>query len=309
MGKLMTDQKQLNVGAAIRLDLLLAQEWRHLGRVEIQQMILHQQVYVNDLPARKVAQRLKPGDMVTVVLPVPEKHDNQTSPISVSVVFEEDQFLVVDKPAGLLIKTPIRKNQASLAAIISDLRPALTNVGGVGHAGIVTQMDEDASGLVLVAKSDLSYREFRKHLKRQRIHYTFTAMLDGSLRGEGTIEEPIGNARHQRERLQVSREGRPAVTHYRAQRHFKHEGQNYTLVVLEPETSRRHQMRVHMAWYGFPLVGDTLYGSRRQILLSDRIYLHLGILEFPHPVSSELVHVESQLPLELQSIITYFLRS
>ncbi len=266
-------------------------------------------ILINDVLARKVAQKLQPGNLVKVALPVPENPHIDSEPLLHDVLFENDHVIVIDKPAGLSIKSMSRTQQMSLASSLASSRPEIANIGGVGRAGILTTLEEAASGLVLLAKHDQAYRELRRSLKRQRISYTFTAMVEGNLRGKGVIEEPIGNARHERERLQVSREGRPAVTAFRVQRHFRENDQEYTLLAVKPETSHRHQVRVHLSWYGFPLVGDKMYGSRHQNLLFDRLFLHLGIIEFPDPLTGELMHVESALPLELQSIITYFLRS
>jgi len=304
----MPDSKIMTVNSPIRLDLFLVKEWDHLRREQIQHMISKGRILVNDIKARKIAQRLDPGYSVTVFLPVPEKTQQRSDVIPLSIIFEDDKLLVIEKPAGFPIKTSTRQQKISLASSLVSLRPMLANIGGVGHAGIVTPLEEAASGLVLIAKYDQPYRQLRRHLKRQRITYTFTGMVEGYLRGEGVIEEPIGNARHERERLQVSREGRPAKTLFRAQRHYKDNEQDYTLLIIKPETSRKHQMRVHLSWYGFPLVGDKRYGSRYQNLLYDRLFLHLGILEFPNPQNGELMHVESSLSPELQSVITYLVR-
>lgn len=305
----MPDSRVLTVITPIRLDLFLAKEWDHLGREQLQHMIAGGRILVNDIVARKVAQRLQPGNLVKVTLPVPVNPQHDSVPFPLDFLFEDENVIVIDKPSGLSIKTSSRTQHPSLASSLSNIRPELANIGGVGHAGIVTPLEEAASGLVLAAKHDLAYRELRRYLKRQRISYTFTGMVEGYMKGKGVIEEPIGNARHERERLKVSREGRPAVTSFRVQRHFKEDDQEYTLLIIKPETSRKHQMRVHLSWYGFPLVGDKIYGSRHQNLLFDRLFLHLGVLEFPNPLSGELIHVESALTPELQSILTYFMRS
>jgi 23S rRNA pseudouridine1911/1915/1917 synthase len=304
----MPEYKTITVKESIRLDLILVKEWEHLTREQIQQMVISGHIRIKNSRARKVAQMLHPGDKVEVILPVPKKQDDVIVDRTVPIVFEDEHIVVVDKEAGLALRKSSRIQQATLASTLSYQRPELVNVGGVGHAGLVTALEESVSGLVLLAKNDEIYRELKRNLKRQRIEVTYTAMVEGRLRGEGVIEEPIGNARHERERLQVSREGRPAVTLYRTQRHFKEAGQDYTLLAVTPTTSRRHQIRIHLAWYGFPLVGDKLYGSRFQKLLSDRIFLHLGVMEFSHPFSGDIVHVESPLPVELQSILTYLIR-
>ena len=304
----MTQKKILKTTDPVRLDLLLVGEWPHLTSRLINRMVSEQQVMINDLPARKIAQEVIAGDEVVVRLPLPEPIIKNIPALDLPVLYEDENMIVVDKPAHMAVKRSKRKAEVSVASSLAEMRPGLSNVGGVGRCGLVTPLEDEVSGLVLAAKDEHSYRECRRHVTRQRVTYTYTAMVEGRIRGEGRIDEPIGNARHERERLQVAREGRRAVTVYRAQRQFVADGQAYTLLLVQPETSRRHQIRVHVAWYGFPIVGDSLYGSRQQPLLSDRLFLHLSVIEFPHPLNSELIHVESVLPPALQAVITYLTR-
>lgn len=303
----MPELKTIIVQQAERLDLLLVSVWDHLEHDQIMQMIHQRRITVNDIPARNSGQQLYAGDHVTVVLPVPEAGQPSALPLSLKVAFEDAHFLVVEKPAGLALKPSSRSSRSSLVQSLLHERADLANVGGVGHAGLITTLEDEVSGLVLFAKDETVYRSLRRERKRQRLDTIYTGMVEGHIRGEGVISEPIGNARHERVRQQVSREGRPAVTSYRVQRHFKDEDKDYTLLLLTPETSRRHQMRVHLAWYGFPLVGDRLYGSRYQNLVFDRIFLHLGVIEFPNVAGDERIHVESPLPPALQSVLTYLL--
>jgi 23S rRNA pseudouridine1911/1915/1917 synthase len=304
----MPENLVLPVETTIRLDLFLVQEWTHLQRNHIEHMIAENHIFVNDAPARKVAQILQPDDVVKIVLPVPVDADRERPEVVLPTVFEDAYLLVVDKPSGIKLRQSSRTSQASVASILAHQRPEMANIGGVGHAGLVSSLEEDASGLVLAAKDVDTYDILRRNLKRQRIDYTFTALVEGRLRGQGVIEEPIGNARHERERLQVSREGRPAITAFRAQRHYKDANQDYTLVQINPHTSRRHQIRLHLSWYGYPLVGDRLYGSRFQKPLQERLFLHLSVLEFPGLINEDILHIESPLPPVLQSIITYLAR-
>ena len=166
---------------------------------------------------------------------------------------------------------------------LTELDPDIAHVGGAGRAGIVMRLEPEASGALLVAKDEETYRALQRLVKRQRVETSYSVLVDGRLTGEYLIDQPIGNVKRARQRLAVAREGRPAQTHYRGQRHYKDQGRDYSLLEIQPKTSRLHQIRVHLSWYGFPLVGDRVYGSRHQPILSDRVFLHLSVLTFPHP--------------------------
>jgi 23S rRNA pseudouridine1911/1915/1917 synthase len=132
--------------------------------------------------------------------------------------------------------------------------------------------------------------------------------VEGELTGQGVIEESIGNVGRSRLQLAVTRQGRPALTGYKVLRHYKEERREYTLVEVRPQSARMHQIRVHLSWWGYPLVGDRLYGSRIQSLVTDRIFLHLSILAFAHPVTGEAMRWESSLPPDLRTITHYLNR-
>ncbi|MBN1260574.1 MAG: hypothetical protein JXB35_07825, partial [Anaerolineae bacterium] len=127
----------------------------------------------------------------------------------------------------------------------------------------------------------------------------------GKLTGEGVIAAPIGNAKHKRSLLVVAREGRAAQTFYRALHHYREGNQTFSLLEVRPESARLDQIRVHLSWYGYPVVGDSVYGLTRQPEWADRLFLHLSVLEFPHPDTEAMIHVESELPPALRSVLTY----
>ncbi len=281
-----------------------------LDRGAIRGLITAGNVSVNGLPARKGGQRLRPDDRVTVRLPELEERAEVSLPLGLSlpVVFEDDVLLIVDKPAGVSVRRSRKPGVATVPELLAAGYPDQANIGGVDRAGVVTTLGEDVSGLVLAGKDEATYRELRRLMKRQYIHEVYTALVEGHLRGEFTIDEPIGNVKRTRQRMAVAREGRPAQTYVRGQQHFVESGQHYTLVYVRPETSRMHQIRVHLAWYGFAIVGDRAYGSTRRALLPDRIFLHMSELYFPHPATGEEVRVASPLPPELYTLLTYMRR-
>jgi 23S rRNA pseudouridine1911/1915/1917 synthase len=306
----MSDMHSLKVESSTRLDQLLAGVWGDLERAQIRELLLTGKVHVNGQEARKPGQRLEPGDEVTVLLPELVPHDEPGLPLGMSlpVVYEDAVMLVVDKPAGLPVRRLRRQEEATLPQVLAGIYPEMAHIGGVNRAGVVTTIDRDASGLVLVGKDEATYRELRRRVKRQFVIEGYTALVEGHVRGEFVIDQAIGNAKHTRERQVISDEGRPAQTYVRSQQHYKEDGRDYTVVYLRPDTSRMHQLRVHLAWYGYPMVGDRIYGSRMQPLLADRLFLHLSVLTALHPVSEEEVKVESALPPELHAVLGYLRR-
>jgi len=235
---------------------------------------------------------------------------------TLTVLYEDEAVLVVEKPAGVPMHpashparhTSLHAPSQNLAQQLIEHYPHVAHIGGAGRAGIVMRVEEEVSGAVLVAKDEEAYRLLQRHLKRDRVESLYTVLVEGRLTGQDVIDQPIGNVKRARRRLAVAREGRPAQTGYRAQRHYVDEKRDYSLLEVRPQTARLHQIRVHLSWYGFPLVGDRVYGSRQQPLLPDRIFLHLSVLAFPHPLTGDVVRVESPLAPELRSVLRYLTR-
>jgi 23S rRNA pseudouridine1911/1915/1917 synthase len=306
----MTEEHTLRVETPTRLDQLLAGTWGELGRAQIRDLLVTGKVRVNGREARKPGEHLEPGDEVTVLLPELDSRDAPGLPLgmTLAVVYEDAEILVVDKPANLAVRRLRRQEHATLPHILAGMYPDMAHIGGVNRAGVVTALDRDASGLVLVGKNEATYRELRRRVKRDYVTESYTALVEGRLRGEFVIDEAIGNAKHKRERQVISEEGRPARTHVRSQQHYKEDVRDYTVVLLRPETSRMHQLQIHLAWYGHPIVGDRIYGSRQQPLLADRLFLHLSVMTILHPVTEQEVTVESALPAELRAVLSYLRR-
>jgi 23S rRNA pseudouridine1911/1915/1917 synthase len=309
----MSEQQRVTAESDTRLDQLLARTWDRLGRQDIDEMIRKGQVLVNEHAALKPGQRIEAGDTVAVTLPAPTETDETRAPVvPLDVLYEDEYLLVVNKPAGMAMKRTryIDPSGLVLPEVLGELYPGSAHVGGADRAGIVTRLEPQVSGLVVAARDGDTYRQLRRSIKRERMERVFSALIEGHLDGEHTIDQPIGNAKHQRSRLRVSRTGRPAETYVRAQRHYRMGEDSFTLAYIRPDSARLHQIRVHVAWYGFPIVGDYKYGARaRNVLTTDRIFLHLSLVEFPHPrIEDEFVHVESALPTELQSAIGFLRR-
>lgn len=304
------ERETVVVAQSMRLDQFLVQAWPGLGRRLVRQMVTGSAVLVNGQPARKVGQYVQVGDVVAAT--VPDTHQVRPGPtlfqLPLPILYEDEVLLVADKPAGIPLRAGKKGFQTPVAQQLMALYPNIAHIGGAEHAGIVMRLEPETSGALLVAKDEATYRVLQRRVRHHDVESSYSVLVDGTLTGEYLIDQPIGNVKRTRQRLAVAREGRPARTFYRGQRHYKDQGRDYSLLEVQPQTSRLHQIRVHLSWYGFPLVGDRVYGSRRQPLLPDRIFLHLSVLTFPHPVTGERMRVESPLPPELRSVLRYLTR-
>ncbi len=292
-----------------RLDQALARRWPHLDRAAIHRAVRDGAVSVNERTATSAGQMLEAGDRISADLPE-EGETSERLPVLLPVrtLHADEALLVVEKPAGVPLLPDAETGIQSVAEVLIEREPALAHVGGAQRAGIVTPMETEVSGLILVGRDEATYRRLKGEVNRGRVERRYIALVEGLLKGEGVIEAPIGNRRHERRRLRVSRTGRAATTRYRALTTYRLLGRTYTLVELRPDSARRHQLRVHLAWYGTPIVGDRLYGSRRQELLDDRLFLHLGQMRFRHPQTGEWITVQSPLPEALDSLLRYLRR-
>lgn len=297
----------------LRLDQLLVL-WRpDLREEDIRSLLAEGRILVNGKAPRSLGMHLQAGDGVTVnlvnrVLRAPSLNIPDEGSAPLPVLYEDAALLVVDKPAGVAVGRRQGVEPLSVAERVARHYPAIAHVGGVERAGVITRIDRDASGLVVIAKDEAVYRELRRALKHGRVVYTYSVLVEGKLQGEHLIDEPIGNLSHTRRRLAVTRTGRPVRTRVRSHEHYRDRGRYYTLLEVQPERARLHQIRVHLSWYGFPVVGDRIYGHRYQSMLPDRLFLHLSSALLQHPLTGEKVQLVSPLPPELASILTYMRR-
>jgi 23S rRNA pseudouridine1911/1915/1917 synthase len=308
----MPELKPLPVESRKRLDVLLAQAWPNLSRHDVEDMVQSNQVLINGQPARKPGQYVEAGDVVEAQAPAVDKDTDENQiphSLPMQVQYEDEVLLVVEKPARMLTHAKRRHQEGTtLSAQLRERYPDLANVGGINRAGILQRLGEEVSGLMLVARDRETYRKMKREVKRGRVEHTYFALVEGHLEGSDYIDVPIGNSKHRRGKLAVAREGRPATTTYSALSYYSSGEDHYTLLKVEPDSSRMHQMRVHLSWLGYPIVGDTLYSSSRQHILHDRLFLHLAILTFHHPLRGEQMEVQSELPVALSSILKYMKR-
>lgn len=287
-------------GGGERLDKALAAVLDELSRVQIQQLIKDGHVMVNNV-REKASYRVEPGDHITMRVPVAEaEHDPQPEAIPLHIVYEDDAVAVVDKPAGMVVHPSYGHTSGTLVNAVLARWPQTAEFTDVDRAGIVHRLDKDTSGVIVIAKTAAALASLREQFQARTIVKRYLALVDGTPETpEGIIDAPIGRDPRQRKRMAVTRDGREAVSEYRMVEQFAY----HSLLEVFPKTGRTHQIRVHLAFIGCPVVGDGVYGRRKQRIKLKRHFLHAAAITFTQPESGELVEVTAPLPLPLQDVL------
>jgi len=284
-----------------RLDKFLAERVTGLSRSAIRRLIDTAQVLVNGAPA-KASYKVRPGDLVVACVPQPDPEEPVAEAIPLSIVYEDQALIVVNKPAGMVIHPAPGHRSGTLVNALLAHCPDLAGDSRDARPGIVHRLDRDTSGLILVAKNEQIRRALQRQFKARQVRKVYVALLDGHLEAaRGRIEAPLGRDPRRRQRMAVLPGGREAITEYRLLASFA--GGDYSLVEAEPKTGRTHQIRVHFASIGHPVVGDTLYGRRRARLPVPRQFLHAQRLGFTHPLTGQPLEFEAPLPIDLAAVL------
>jgi 23S rRNA pseudouridine1911/1915/1917 synthase len=288
-----------------RLDKVVSAGMPDLSRAMTQRLIKTGEVMVNGRPS-KPSYRVEMGDEILVRVPAEMPEPVLPEDIPLDIIYEDDALLVVNKPAGMVVHPALGHSSGTLVNAVLAHCPQVAEVGGLDRAGIVHRLDKDTSGLILVAKDEATRAALQRQFKRRQVVKTYLALVEGPMYPrEGVIEAPVGRDKRQRKKMAVVRSGRQARTMYRAVEYFD----DHTLLEVRPHTGRTHQVRVHLAWLGYPVVGDAVYGHRRQPLLQRRHFLHAARLHFTHPATGEEMEFEAPLPPELSTVLKRLRRS
>lgn len=290
----------------VRLDKFVADRTPDLSRSAAQRLIEDGQVTVNGEPS-KASYKVQRGDLVAVVLPTQEPEQLVAEAIPLVVVYEDEVLLVVDKPAGMVVHPAPGHASGTLVNAILAHCPELSSTEG-NRPGIVHRLDRDTSGLIVVAKNQKARRALQRQFKERLVDKAYLTLLHGHLRPAwGRIEAPIGRDPNHRQRMAVLAGGREAVTEYHVLETFARQvgplAGNYSLVEAEPKTGRTHQIRVHFASIGHPVVGDGVYGWRKARLPVSRQFLHARKLGFRHPATGQHVEFQAPLPVDLAGLV------
>jgi 23S rRNA pseudouridine1911/1915/1917 synthase len=291
-------------GTGERLDIFVARRCPGLSRSLVQRLVREGRVTVGNRPGR-AGQRLERGDRVLVRMPPEEPETLRAEAIPLAILYEDADLLVVDKPAGLTVHPAAGVRRGTLAAALLAYRPELAAVGGPERPGIVHRLDRDTSGLLVVAKNEAARAALARQWKERLVEKGYLALVHGRLEpSQGVIDAPIGRDPRHRQRMAVVEGGREARTAYRVRRYLPARPARrdvYSLVEVTPSTGRTHQIRVHFAALGHPLVGDRVYGRPSGVL--GRQFLHAHRLAFRHPVDGRPLEFESPLPEDLRQAL------
>ncbi len=284
-----------------RLDKVVLLYTLHLSRAKAQRLIVAGAVTVNGYPS-KSSYRVEPGDQVAVTLPEEPNSTVRPEPIPLDVVYEDDHLLVVNKPSGMVVHPAPGHPGGTLVNAVLAHSPQVAGVGQPDRAGLIHRLDKETSGLIVIAKNEAALVAMQRQFKDRNVDKTYLALVEGQVQPrEGIIDVPLGRDQRHRQKMAVAREGKEARTMYRVVETFDH----HTLLEVHPYTGRMHQVRVHLAWLGYPVVGDAVYGRRRQRLLQERHFLHAAQLCFTHPATSEKVTFQAPLPVELSVVLEH----
>ena len=285
-----------------RLDKFLVEQLQEFSRSRIQGLIADGFVDVNGRPAKKAGQTLESGSSVTVRVPPPVPTDLVAEDIPLDIIFENEDLIVVNKPAGMVVHPAAGHSSGTLVHAVLAHEPDLEGIGGEERPGVVHRLDKDTSGLILLAKNERAHRWLQDQFRLRKVDKTYLALVDGKPpTSSGRIEAHIGRDPSHRKRMAIVPEsrGREAISEYKTVESFP----NHTLLEFHPLTGRTHQIRLHCAFLGCPIAGDGIYGRKKSSLDLARHFLHAYRLKILLPGESESNVFEAPLPDELEQAL------
>ena len=287
--------------AGVRIDRCLSDKYEDLSRSYLQKLLKDQGVTVNGKIV-KANYKLQAGDLVQTTVPDLSEPDILPENIPLDILYEDDDVLVVNKPKGMVVHPANGHTSGTLVnAIMYHCQVNLSGINGVMRPGIVHRIDKDTTGALLVCKNDTAHRDLAQQLKDHTIKRRYRAIVSGNLKeDEGTVEGPIGRHPVDRKKMAINeKNGKDAITHYKVLERFD----KYTYMEFKLETGRTHQIRVHMASIGHPLLGDTLYSNGKSPYKLQGQTLHAMTIGFIHPRTREYMEISAPLPEYFEKIL------
>lgn len=287
-----------------RLDRYLSQELSDLSRARIQQLIQQGCVQINDTVCTSKKINLKIGDRITLEIPAIQPLELIAEDIPLDILYEDDELIILNKPAGLVVHPAPGHPDGTLVNALLAHCPNLPGIGGIQRPGIVHRLDKDTTGAIVIAKTDRAYQHLQAQLQAKTARREYLGLIYGVPKTDtGSINLPIGRNPQDRKKMDivsVEEGGRAAITHWQVKERFG----NYTLMHFQLETGRTHQIRVHSAKIGHPIVGDPIYSSAHSVGVNlPGQALHAWKLQLQHPVSGDLVEVTAPLPRSLTTLL------
>ena len=288
-----------NIGK--RIDSFISLLEKHISRSAVQRLIEEENIKVNG-EKTKGSYKVKLNDEIEINIPNAKEIDLKAQEIPLNIIYEDNDIIVVNKPKGMVVHPANGNPDGTLVnAIMSVCKDSLSGIGGEIRPGIVHRLDKDTSGAIIVAKNDKSHINLSEQLKNHQVKKTYIALVRGIIKeNEATINMPIARSTKDRKKMAVDKKGKTAITHFKVLGRYK---EKYTLLEINIETGRTHQIRVHLSNIGFPIVGDEVYSNGKNEWGIKGQCLHAWKIEFEHPTTKKMISLEAEIPPYFKKII------
>ncbi len=283
-----------------RIDAYLSEKLEDTSRVAIQRLVTNGKVLVNAKPV-KPSYKVQIGDKIEVEEETPVEVSLKAQNIPLDIIYEDKDIIVVNKPKGMVVHPANGNPDGTLVnAIMAICKDSLSGIGGEIRPGIVHRLDKDTSGIIIVAKNDKAHISLSEQIKDHEVKKTYIALVRGIVKeNEATIHMPIGRSEKDRKKMAVTKKGKEAITHFKVLERYD----KYTLLQVNIETGRTHQIRVHLSQIGYPVVGDEVYSNGKNEWNIKGQCLHAKSLEFKHPTIGEKMYLEAELPEYFENML------
>ena len=288
-----------NVGK--RIDSFIPSIKKDISRSMVQKLIEEKNIKVNGKET-KHSYKLKLNDEIEISIPEAKEIDLKAQDIPLDIIYEDDDIIVINKPKGMVVHPANGNPDGTLVnAVMAICKDSLSGIGGEIRPGIVHRLDKDTSGAIIVAKNDKAHVNLSEQLKEHKVKKTYLALVRGIIKeNEATINMPISRSNKDRKKMDVNKEGKEAITHFKVLGRYKNK---YTLLQINLETGRTHQIRVHLSYIGYPIIGDEVYSNGKNEWGIKGQCLHAWKLEFIHPITKEKISLEAEIPEYLKNIL------
>lgn len=283
-----------------RIDKLIAEVYKDISRMTIQRLINDGKLKINNKNV-KVSYKVSEGDIIEFDLQEPEEIDIKAQDIPLNVIYEDEDIIVINKEKGMVVHPGNGRTEDTLVnALMQKCKNSLSGIGGKIRPGIVHRLDKDTSGIIIVAKNDKAHINLSEQIKNRKVNKYYIALVRGNvIENNATINMPIARSTKDRKKMAVSEKGKEAITHFKVLKRYN----GYTLLKLKIDTGRTHQIRVHLAEIGHPVVGDEVYSNGKNKFGVKGQCLHAKRIEFVHPTSNKKMVLEAELPKYFKDIL------
>jgi len=289
---------------SMRLDAYISGKIPEISRMTVKRLLDENKILVNE-KFPKASYKVNKDDKIQITIDEPKEVKIEAQDIPIEIIYEDKDIIVVNKPKGLVVHPANGNPDGTLVnAIMAICKESLSGIGGEIRPGIVHRLDKDTSGLLIVAKNDLAHINISEQIKNREVKKTYIALVRGTVpENEATINMPIGRSTKDRKKMAVTKNGKEAITHFKVIERYTTNNGSYTLLEIKIDTGRTHQIRVHMAEIGYPVIGDGVYSNGKNEFGIEGQCLHAKELKFKHPTTGEEMKLEAQLPEYFENVI------